>query len=95
MTTSGTLLRRGTVHRLWSVPQRRPYRPRRPTAWRISAIYLVNQGDVVATAVSGFPIFDLARLLSSTARGLRRLPGGGIVLPRRTRHVSRSPCEGA
>jgi hypothetical protein len=36
----------------------------------VSAIYLLNQGDVLATAVPGFPVWDLAGLLGSTAWGL-------------------------
>ncbi|WP_104167776.1 DUF4386 domain-containing protein [Arthrobacter sp. SX1312] len=34
------------------------------------AIYLLNQGDVFSTAVPGFPVWDLAGLLGSTAWGL-------------------------
>ncbi|WP_432877370.1 DUF4386 domain-containing protein [Kribbella sp. CA-245084] len=30
-----------------------------------SALYLVNQGDILATAVSGFPVWDLGGLLGS------------------------------
>jgi hypothetical protein len=36
----------------------------------VSAVYLLNQGDVLATAVPGFPIWDLAGLLGSTGWGL-------------------------
>jgi hypothetical protein len=32
----------------------------------VSAIYLLNQGDILATAVPGFPVWDLAGLLGST-----------------------------
>jgi hypothetical protein len=35
-----------------------------------SALYLLNQGDVSATAVAGFPVWDLAGLLGSTGWGL-------------------------
>ncbi|MBG6225401.1 hypothetical protein IWX63_001973 [Arthrobacter sp. CAN_A2] len=35
-----------------------------------SAIYLLNQGDILSTAVPGFPVWDLAGLLGSTAWGL-------------------------
>jgi hypothetical protein len=31
-----------------------------------SGLYLFNQGDILATAVPGFPVFDLAGLLGST-----------------------------
>jgi hypothetical protein len=36
----------------------------------VSAIYLLNQGDIVATAVPGFPVWGLAGLLGSTGWGL-------------------------
>jgi hypothetical protein len=40
------------------------------TGLAVSAIYLLNQGDVLATAVPGFPVWDLAGLLGSTGWGL-------------------------
>jgi hypothetical protein len=36
----------------------------------VSVIYLLNQGDILATAVSDFPVWDLAGLLGSTGWGL-------------------------
>ena len=36
----------------------------------VSALYLLNQGDTLATAVPGFPVWDLAGLLGSTGWGL-------------------------
>ena len=36
----------------------------------VSAVYLLNQGDVLATAVPGFPVWDLAGLLGGTGWGL-------------------------
>jgi hypothetical protein len=36
----------------------------------VSALYLLNQGDILATAVAGFPVWDLAGLLGSTTWGL-------------------------
>ena len=36
----------------------------------VSVLYLLNQGDVLATAVPGFPTWDLAGLLGSTGWGL-------------------------
>jgi hypothetical protein len=36
----------------------------------VSAVYLLNQGDILATAVPGFPVWDLAGLLGSTGWGL-------------------------
>ena len=32
-----------------------------------SGLYLLNQGDILATAVPGFPVWDLAGLIGSTA----------------------------
>ena len=40
------------------------------TGLAASALYLLNQGDVLATAVPGFPVWDLAGLLGSTSWGL-------------------------
>jgi hypothetical protein len=36
----------------------------------VSFLYLLNQGDVLATAVPGFPVWELAGLLGSTGWGL-------------------------
>jgi hypothetical protein len=36
----------------------------------VSAMYLFNQGDILSTAIPGFPVFDLAGLLGSTGWGL-------------------------
>jgi hypothetical protein len=40
------------------------------TGLALSAVYLLNQGDILATAVPGFPVWDLAGLLGSTGWGL-------------------------
>jgi hypothetical protein len=40
------------------------------TGLAVSAVYLLNQGDILATAVPGFPVWDLAGLLGSTGWGL-------------------------
>jgi hypothetical protein len=40
------------------------------TGLAVSALYLLNQGDILATAVPGFPVWDLAGLLGSTSWGL-------------------------
>jgi hypothetical protein len=48
----------------------------------VSALYLTNQGDILATAVPGFPIWDLGGLLGSTGWGLW-VTALGIVLLRR------------
>jgi hypothetical protein len=49
----------------------------------VSAVYLLNQGDILATAVPGFPVWDLAGLLGSTGWGLW-VAGLGVVLLRRS-----------
>jgi Domain of unknown function (DUF4386) len=48
----------------------------------VSAIYLLNQGDVIATAVPGFPVWDLAGLLGSTGWGLWVAALGATLLSR-------------
>lgn len=48
-----------------------------------SALYLANQGDVLATAVPGFPVWDLAGLLGSSAWGLWVVLLGLVLLVRR------------
>jgi hypothetical protein len=40
------------------------------TGLAASALYLLNQGDILATAVSGFPVWDLAGPIGSTGWGL-------------------------
>ena len=49
----------------------------------VSAVYLLNQGDILATAVPGFPVWDLAGLLGSTGWGLW-IAALGVVLLRRS-----------
>src|SRR5918997_2379708 len=46
------------------------------------ALYLTNQGDILATAVPGFPVWDLGGLLGSTAWGLWVATLGVMVLAR-------------
>ncbi|MBB4745519.1 hypothetical protein BJY16_008978 [Actinoplanes octamycinicus] len=50
-----------------------------------SALYLLNQGEVLATAVPGFPVWELAGLLGSTTWGLWVAAVGGALLVRRPR----------
>jgi hypothetical protein len=50
----------------------------------VSAIYLLNQGDILATAVPGFPVWDLAGLIGSTGWGLWVAALGGTLLLRRS-----------
>jgi hypothetical protein len=48
----------------------------------VSGIYLLNQGDILATAVPGFPVWDLAGLIGSTGWGLWVAALGVVVLRR-------------
>jgi Domain of unknown function (DUF4386) len=50
----------------------------------VSATYLANQGDILATAVPGFPVWDLAGLVGSTGWGLW-VAALGVVLLRAVR----------
>jgi hypothetical protein len=61
----------------------------------VSAIYLLNQGDILATAVPGFPVWDLAGLLGSTGWGLW-VAALGVVLLRSPRSATpaRPPTGG-
>ncbi|MFI7482405.1 DUF4386 domain-containing protein [Kocuria sp. M1R5S2] len=54
----------------------------------VSVIYLLNQGEVLATAVPGFPVWEPAGLLGSTGWGLW-VAALGVVL------LVRSPGHGA
>src|SRR6185295_6402214 len=40
------------------------------TGLAVSALYLLNQGDILATAVPGFPVWDLAGPVGSTGWGV-------------------------
>jgi hypothetical protein len=57
----------------------------------VSAVYLLNQGDVLATAVPGFPVWDLAGLLGSTGWGLWVAVFGVTLLRRRAHPGVRAP----
>jgi hypothetical protein len=48
-----------------------------------SGLYLLNQGDILATAVPGFPVWDLAGLLGSSMWGVWVMALGVVVLRRR------------
>ena len=52
------------------------------TGLAVSALYLFNQGDILHTAIPGFPVFDLIGLIGSTAWGLWVAALGVIVLLR-------------
>jgi hypothetical protein len=53
----------------------------------VSAIYLLNQGDILATAMPDFPVWDLAGLLGSTGWGLWVAALGVAVLRRPAPHL--------
>jgi hypothetical protein len=50
----------------------------------VSVLYLLNQGDVLATAIPSFPVWDLAGLLGSTTWGLWTAALGVTLLLRNT-----------
>jgi hypothetical protein len=55
-----------------------------------SGLYLANQGDILATAVPGFPVWDLAGLLGSTLWAVWLLALGAVLL-RRPAHGPSDP----
>ena len=61
------------------------------TGLAASALYLLNQGDVLATAVPGFPVWDLAGLLGSTGWGLWVAALGITLLLRPVRAPNSAP----
>jgi hypothetical protein len=54
----------------------------------VSALYLTNQGDILATAVPGFPVWDLGGLIGSTSWGLWLAALGVVLLLRPARSES-------
>ena len=54
----------------------------------VSALYLTNQGDILATAVPGFPVWDLGGLIGSTSWGLWVAALGVVLLLRPIRPAS-------
>ena len=51
----------------------------------VSILYFLNQGDIMATAIPGFPVWDLAGLVGSTTWGLWVAALGVAVLRRPVR----------
>jgi hypothetical protein len=51
----------------------------------VSALYLTNQGDILATALPGFPVWDLGGLVGSTTWGLWVAVLGVVLLLRPVR----------
>ena len=60
------------------------------TGLAVSALYLLNQGDILATAVPGFPVWDLAGLIGSTGWGLW-VAALGVTVLLRPRRATRAP----
>jgi hypothetical protein len=54
----------------------------------VSALYLTNQGDILATAVPGFPVWDLGGFIGSTAWGCWVAALGVAILLRPVRSES-------
>jgi len=50
-----------------------------------SVLYLFNQGDILATAVPGFPVFDLAGFIGSSLWAIWLIALGVAVLRARIR----------
>lgn len=60
----------------------------------VSVIYLLNQGDILATAVPGFPVWDLAGLLGSTGWGVWVAVLGVVLLRSPRPSPARPPAAG-
>ena len=58
----------------------------------VSALYLLNQGDILATAVPGLPVWDLADLIGSTGWGIWVAALGGTILLRPATPTLRRPA---
>jgi hypothetical protein len=65
------------------------------TGLAVSVLYLTNQGDILATAVPGFPVWDLGGLVGSTGWGLWLAALGVVVLMQPIRQGSRAPEDGS
>ncbi len=66
------------------------------TGLAVSALYLLNQGDILATAIPGFPVWDLAGLAGSTGWGVWVAALGVTILLRPpTRPATAGPSSRA
>jgi len=63
------------------------------TGLTVSIIYLLNQGDILATAVPGFPVWDPAGLIGSTGWGLWIAALGISILARPSLSASPAPSN--
>jgi hypothetical protein len=59
----------------------------------VSALYLTNQGDILATAVPGFPVWDVGGRLGSTGWGLWVAALGVVVLLRPVRPAATAEAD--
>ena len=59
----------------------------------VSVLYLSNQGDILATAVSSFPVWDLGGLIGSSGWGLWVAALGVALLLRPVRRGIPGPEE--
>jgi hypothetical protein len=57
-----------------------------------SGLYLLNQGDILATAVPGFPVWDLAGLVGSSAWAVWVIALGVTLLRRPVRRHASEPA---
>src|SRR4051812_48710719 len=57
-----------------------------------SGVYLLNQGDILATALPGFPVLDFAGLVGSTGWGLWIAALGATLTLRAVRPAATSPA---
>ena len=60
-----------------------------------SGMYLLNQGDILATAVPGFPVWDLGGLVGSTLWAVWLLALGAMLLRRPAHTLSNQPPASA
>jgi hypothetical protein len=60
----------------------------------VSALYLTNQGDILATAVPGFPVWDLGGFIGSTSWGLWVAALGVMLVLRPVRPADPVPGAG-
>jgi hypothetical protein len=58
-------------------------------------LYLTNQGDILATAVPGFPVWDLGGLVGSTTWGLWIAAVGAVLVLRPVHQAGAGAAEGA
>jgi len=65
------------------------------TGLAVSALYVLNQGDILATAVPGFPVWDPAGLIGSTGWGVWVAALGVTVLLRPATVALPHPATGS